>query len=127
MLWHVEDSERYHLHHLEDILDPAVCLLYPTSPYPLRASLTANRVPEVLQRFATLRLGDDQLYLRGASLNIIEDRVGLNFSRNGSQYLSCNEFLAKDMSFWLGGMPAIFQQYALWYAGNLEGGDARQM
>ena len=44
----------------------------------------------------------ETIYLRSASLNIVNTIVGLNFSCDGSHYLPYDEFLQKDNSFWFG-------------------------
>jgi hypothetical protein len=49
----------------------------------------------ILQGFKQLRLKDPQIYLRSGSLNVVNGIVGLNFSCDGSHYMSCNDFLLK--------------------------------
>mgnify|MGYP000302505891 FL=1 len=49
-----------------------------------------------------LRLADETLYLRSASINIFNGMLSLTFSCDGSHYMSWKEFLDKDMSFWVG-------------------------
>ena len=56
----------------------------------------------VLERLIVLRLADDYFYLRSGSLNVINGRVGLTFSCDGSYYLDAREFLARDDEFWFG-------------------------
>ena len=43
-----------------------------------------------------LRLGDPTVYLRAASVNLINGLVCLNFSCDGTHYMPAQEFLAKD-------------------------------
>jgi hypothetical protein len=50
-----------------------------------------------------LRFADETIYLRAASLNIVNGMVGLNFSCDGSHYMHYEEFLEKSMPFWFGG------------------------
>jgi hypothetical protein len=45
---------------------------------------------------------DESIYLRAGSLNIMNGLVSLNFSCDGSHYMRWDEFLHKDLSFWLG-------------------------
>ena len=59
-------------------------------------------VHHILRAFKLLRDADETIYLRAASINIMNGLVGLNFSCDGSHYMAANEFLDKDMSFWFG-------------------------
>ncbi len=49
-----------------------------------------------------LRMADETLYLRSASINIFNGMISLTFSCDGSHYMSWEEFLQKDMAFWIG-------------------------
>ena len=49
-----------------------------------------------------LRFSDETIYLRAGSLNLCNGMVSLNFSCDGSHYMSYDEFLAKDLAFWFG-------------------------
>lgn len=101
-LWLTADPYRYRLHVLDEITDPSVCMAYPSHPYPREATVPAKLVRPVLERFHALRAGDDTIYLRSASLNVINGMVGLNFSCDGSHYMGVQEFLGKDVAFWFG-------------------------
>lgn len=101
-LWPYSDPFRYRLHVLDEIINPKVCLVYEKTPYPENAITTPGMVHHVFKAFKLLRKVDETIYLRAASLNIMNGLVGLNFSCDGSHYMSADEFLEKDMSFWLG-------------------------
>jgi hypothetical protein len=101
-LWSYSDPYRYRLHVLDEIINPKVCLVYEKMPYPERAMVTAGMVHNVLKAFKLLRDADETIYLRAASLNIMNGLVGLNFSCDGSHYMPANEFLDKDLKFWFG-------------------------
>ena len=101
-LWPYDDPYNYRLHVLDEIIDPKVCLVYAKMPYPENASVSAEKVHKVLQVFKALRETDETIYLRAASLNIINGLVGLNFSCDGSHYIPVDEFLENDLSFWFG-------------------------
>lgn len=101
-LWSYEDPYRYRLHVLDEIINPDVCLVYAKLPYPDDACISAEMVPKVLTTFKSLREADETIYLRAASLNIMNGFVGLNFSCDGSHYMSAQEFLEKDLCFWYG-------------------------
>lgn len=101
-LWPYSDPYRYRLHVLDEIINPKVCLVYEKTRYPEEAVVTQGMVHNVLRAFKLLRDADETIYLRAASLNIMNGLVGLNFSCDGSHYMTADEFLEKDMSFWFG-------------------------
>ncbi len=101
-LWPYSDPYRYRLHVLDEIINPKVCLVYEKVMYPVQAMVTAGMVHNVLKAFKLLRDADETIYLRAASLNIMNGLVGLNFSCDGSHYMPANEFLEKDLKFWFG-------------------------
>lgn len=103
-LWPYDDPYHYRLHVLDEIIDPKVCLAYAKTPYPQDASVPAEKVHEVLQVFKSLREADETIYLRAASINIMNGLVGLNFSCDGSHYIPVDEFLSNDLDFWFGGV-----------------------
>ena len=101
-LWPYSDPYHYRLHVLDEIISPKVCLVYEKTPYPEQAATPVQMVHNVLKAFKLLREADETIYLRAASLNIMNGLVGLNFSCDGSHYMPADEFLDKDMRFWFG-------------------------
>lgn len=101
-LWLYDKPHAYQVHVLNEIISPEVCLVYPRRAYPEKACISREKITLILERFAGLRFADDTIYLRSASLNIINGYVGLTFSCDGSHYMSINDFLEKDESFWFG-------------------------
>lgn len=101
-VWFYDDPYRYRILGLEALTDPDICMAFPRRDYPEEASTPIGYVREVLQVFRELRLMDDTLYLRSGSLNVINNMVGLTFSCDGSHYMSVDEFLDKDLAFWIG-------------------------
>jgi len=101
-LWFMRDPYSYRIHHVEEIIDPDICLAYPIEDYPSRATVTAEEIRAVFNQFKALRFIDETIYLRSSSLNIINGMVGLTFSCDGSHYMPVKEFLEKDLAFWLG-------------------------
>ncbi|MEJ2621153.1 MAG: hypothetical protein P8163_13070 [Candidatus Thiodiazotropha sp.] len=100
--WDMEDPYSYHIHAVEEIIDPDIVLAYPLHPYPERARVTPEQLREVLKEFKALRFVDETIYLRSASVNIMNGMLGLTFSCDGSHYMPVEEFLDKNLSFWLG-------------------------
>jgi len=101
-IWLVEDPYNYQILNIDELTDPSVCLAFPYRDYFEKATLPQHKVSEVFAQFKKLRFADENIYLRAASLNVVNKKVGLNFSCDGSHYVSCDEFLAKDNSFWFG-------------------------
>lgn len=101
-VWFMEDPFRYRILDHEALSDPDVCLLCPRCPYPADAVIPQESVPAILNGMRQLRLADETLYLRSASINIFNGLVSLTFSCDGTHYMSWQEFLDKDMSFWVG-------------------------
>ncbi len=77
----------------------AICLAYPRARYTDQATVPVKVIPRVLAEFKRLRSLDRNIYLRSASLNVVNGLVGLNFSCDGSHYLGYAEFLgcARDL------------------------------
>ncbi len=92
-LWLLDDPLRYRVHVKEEFLDPDICLAYPRLPYTQEALVPTPEIPKVLAEFKRLRMQDNHIYLRSASLNVVNGLVGLNFSCDGSHYLNYAEFL----------------------------------
>lgn len=101
-LWLLDDPYNYRLHSVDEIIDPDICLAYPLHKYPAAAKVTPAQIRKTLEEFKALRFADETIYLRSGSLNIMNGMIGLTFSCDGSHYMSVQEFLAKDLSFWLG-------------------------
>ncbi len=103
-LWLFDDPYNYRLHSVDEIIDPDICLAYPVCPYPANSKVSPEQIRHVLDEFKALRFADETIYLRSSSLNIINGLVGLTFSCDGSHYMPAEEFLQKDLSFWLGAL-----------------------
>lgn len=100
--WLLEDPYNYRIHGVEEIVDPELCLAYPEHAYRKDAKTSPDQFAAVFRQFKALRFADETIYLRSASINIMNGMIGLTFSCDGSHYMPVDEFLAKDMSFWLG-------------------------
>ena len=94
-LWLLNDPLRYRVHVKEEFLDPDICLAYPRLSYTDEALVPTPEIPKVLAEFKRLRMQDNHIYLRSASLNVVNGLVGLNFSCDGSHYLNYAEFLTQ--------------------------------
>ena len=101
-LWSIDDPYRFRIHGIEDLTNPGLCLAYSHHRYPRDAELPSERVADVLEGFRKLRYMDETIYLRSGILNVFNGLVGLTFSCDGSHYMRWQEFLEKDVDFWLG-------------------------
>jgi hypothetical protein len=107
-IWHIDDPYVYRLLTMDELSNTNICLAYPRRNYFERATVPANMVGKILRQFKALRFADETIYLRSASFNIVNGKVGLNFSCDGTHYLNYDEFLDKGLEFWFGG--AAFPQ-----------------
>jgi len=101
-LWLLDDPYNYRIHQVDEIIDPDICLAYPIHAYPDNAKISCVQLKEVLSEFKALRFADETIYLRSSSINIMNGMLGLTFSCDGSHYMPAEEFLEKNLSFWVG-------------------------
>jgi hypothetical protein len=101
-IWAIDDPFNFRIHGIDDLVNPDLCLVYPHRPYPENATIPTNDIKKIFQYFRKLRYMDETIYLRSGMLNIFNGLVGLTFSCDGSHYMPWDEFLEKDMEFWVG-------------------------
>jgi hypothetical protein len=102
--WLLDDPYNYRIHDVDEIIDPELCLAYPLHAYPEKATVSPDEVRKAMAQFKGLRFADETIYLRSASINIMNGMLGLTFSCDGSHYMPVREFIEKDMIFWLGAL-----------------------
>lgn len=100
--WFFDDPYRYRMLDQEALADPDICLAYPVRPYPDDALIPRDSIVPILDSMRKLRMADDVIYLRSASINIFNGMISLTFSCDGSHYMRHDEFLEKNLAFWLG-------------------------
>ncbi len=100
--WFMSDPYRYRILDAEALSDPDICLLYPAHAYPEDALIPCDHITPIMNAMKKLRLTDETFYLRSASINIFNGMISLTFSCDGSHYMSWQEFLDKDETFWFG-------------------------
>ncbi len=101
-VWLVDTPYNYPILNIDELTDADLCLAFPKRAYFDKAQVPKEEIASVFAQFKKLRFADENIYLRSASLNIVNKMVGLNFSCDGSHYLPYDEFLQKDNSFWFG-------------------------
>lgn len=102
-LWLVDNPFDYQILNIDELSDPDICLAFRRQKYFDKATVNTKDISLVFQQFKDLRFADETIYLRAASLNIVNGMVGLNFSCDGSHYMHYQEFLEKNTTFWFGG------------------------
>lgn len=102
-LWLVDNPFDYQILNIDELSDPDICLAFRRQKYFDKATVNAKDISLVFQQFKDLRFADETIYLRAASLNVVNGMVGLNFSCDGSHYMHYKEFLEKNATFWFGG------------------------
>lgn len=100
--WSMDNPYEYHIHMLDDLIEPERCLAYPRQSYPEIATVPPKAIEAVLDMLKALRNMDETVYLRSASFNIVNGIVGLTFSCDGSHYMNYAEFLEWDLEKWFG-------------------------
>ncbi len=100
--WLVDNPYDYQILNIDELTDASVCLAFPKRDYFEKATVPRKKIGKLFNQFKKLRFADETIYLRSASLNIVNGKVGLNFSCDGSHYVDYEEFLEKDNRFWFG-------------------------
>ena len=101
-IWHVDDPYVYRILTMDELSDMAITLAYPRRNYFERAIVPEQDIMKIFKQFTSLRFADKTIYLRSGSLNLVNGFIGLNFSCDGTHYLSHDEFLSKGLDFWFG-------------------------
>ena len=101
-IWTLDDPYRYRMLDQEALSDPDICLVYPAIPYPGNALVPQQDVARILDTLKALRMADENIYLRMASINLFNGMISLTFSCDGSHYMRWDEFLGKSTAFWFG-------------------------
>lgn len=99
-VWVMDDPYRYRILDQEALQDTDICMAYPNRPYPDDALIPKEQIKPIFDTMKELRIADDTIYLRSASINIFNGLISLTFSCDGSHYMPYHEFLEKNTSFW---------------------------
>lgn len=104
VIWLHDDPYRYRMLDINSLIDPNICLVYPTRAYADNALIPADQIRPILDGLQQLRYMDETLYLRSGSLNIFNGIVNLTFSCDGSHYIPFDQFLNKEHALWNSGL-----------------------
>ncbi|MCG6966832.1 MAG: hypothetical protein LJE59_09990 [Chromatiaceae bacterium] len=94
--WFYDDPFSYRVYVREQATAAGFLRSLPDLSYEGRQPrIAANRIVPILAEFKRLRLTDEQIYLRNASINRINGIIGMTFSCDGSHYIDCEDFFRR--------------------------------
>lgn len=98
--WFYDNPFSYRVYVREQVTDPDFLRSLPDLSYEGRQPrIGSDRIDPILAEFRRLRLTDEQIYLRNASINRINGMIGMTFSCDGSHYIDCEDFFRRLDSF----------------------------
>lgn len=109
--WTIDTPFEFQVISVDELFSNHFTQLYTKQSYPTDAVVPEDTIMEVLGRFKMLRQADETIYLRSSTFNIINATVGLTFSCDGYHLMSADEFLTKDIPFWIGDRIATRKQW----------------
>jgi hypothetical protein len=92
-LWSMKDPYNYRVCHAPEFLGKGFPSAFEAASYPINAQVPPQKIAPPLAAFKSLRFSDRSGSLSAGSLNIINGRIGLNFSVDGTHYLDYRELL----------------------------------
>ena len=94
--WFAQDPFVYEKYVRKEVLDPGFLDRFPDRDHAGRQALLGPaEIDRILKEFRRLRLTDQTIYLRNASINLINGMINMTFSCDGSHYIDYQTFLAK--------------------------------
>jgi len=111
VIWSIDTPFDFQVLSVDELFSNRLMQAYEKQPYPADALVPESNIMDVMSQFKLLRQADETIYLRSGTLNIINGTVGLTFSCDGYHLMSVDEFLTKDIQFWIGGNVTSSQQW----------------
>lgn len=94
--WFYDDPYSYKVYVRDEVLADDFLQGMPTMSYEGRQPrIAVADLDRILAEFKRLRLTDEQVYLRGASINRINGMIGMTFSCDGSHYIDSDDFFRR--------------------------------
>jgi len=90
--WFYNDPYRYRVFVGEEIFAPGFLEQFAPAVCAEKPLINASEVAPILKQFKRLRNTDETVYLRNASINLINGVIGMTFSCDGSHYIPYEEF-----------------------------------
>jgi hypothetical protein len=98
--WFYDDPYNYRVYVKEEVLAPDFLDGFPSLSYEGRKpGVGQDQLGFILGEFKRLRLSDEQVYLRSASVNRLNGMISMNFSCDGSHYIQHDEFFQRLIEF----------------------------
>jgi hypothetical protein len=98
--WFYDDPYNYKVYVKDEVLEPDFLDSFPSLSYEGRhPRIELHSMSLILDEFKRLRMSDEQVYLRSASINRLNGMIGMNFSCDGSHYIDCDEFFDRLREF----------------------------
>ncbi len=90
--WLCRDPCRYRVYVGEEVLEPIFLEQFGRVVATEKPVIPAAEVSNILAHFKRLRFKDEVIYLRNASINRINGKIGMTFSCDGSHYIDYGVF-----------------------------------
>lgn len=98
--WFCDDAYRYRVYVREEVLeDKFLDHFSDLSAEHLKPLLHADDIEPILKEFRRLRLTDETIYLRNASINLVNGMIGMTFSCDGAHYIDHKTFFERLETF----------------------------
>ena len=98
--WFCDDAYRYRVYVREEVMAPDFLEHFRNlSVDHLKPLLDPDDLDAVLAEFKRLRMTDETIYLRNASINLVNGMIGMTFSCDGTHYIDHKTFFEKLESF----------------------------
>lgn len=99
-VWFFDDPYNYKVYVRDEVFEKGFLDSLPALCFEGRQPrIERHQVTPILNEFARLRLSDEQVYLRSASINRLNGFIAMNFSCDGSHYIEHDEFFKSLNSF----------------------------
>jgi hypothetical protein len=94
--WFAKDPFVYEKFVREEVLADGFVERFPDANHAGRTPLVGSpEITRILKEFKRLRLSDETIYLRNAAVNLINGRINMSFSCDGTHYIDHKTFLEK--------------------------------
>ena len=98
--WFYDDPCNYRVYVKDEVLERGFLDSFPSLSYEGRQpQIEQHQLIPILDEFKRLRMSDEQIYLRSASVNRFNGMIGMNFSCDGSHYIEHDEFFRRLREF----------------------------
>ena len=110
VVWSIDTPFDFQVLSVDELFSNQLTQMYEKQPYPTDAVIPESTIMDVMAHFKLLRQADETIYLRTGTFNIINGTIGLTFSCDGYHLMSVDQFLSKDIQFWIGNNIANTQK-----------------